>query len=172
MWIASRPAPRVPWLAFGAWLLFGVISAAAALAGEKREFSAGSPPSKTPERFALSVRVTGLENDTGRVAVALFASADAFPEQKRALRGQLTRIQKGRASVTFPDLPPGRYAVAVLHDENENSKMDFNFLGMPLEGYGFSNDASAPFGPPSFDDAAFRLGARPSFVTVKVRYFF
>jgi uncharacterized protein (DUF2141 family) len=49
--------------------------------------------------------------------------------------------------------------------------MDFNFLGMPLEGYGFSNDASAPFGPPSFDDAAFRLGARASFVAVKVRYF-
>jgi uncharacterized protein (DUF2141 family) len=59
----------------------------------------------------------------------------------------------------------------VLHDENENSKMDFNFLGMPLEGYGFSNDASGTFGPPSFEDAAFRLKARPSAVSIKARYF-
>ena len=63
------------------------------------------------------------------------------------------------------------YAVAVLHDENDNAKMDFNFLGMPLEGYGFSNDASALFGPPSFSAAAFRLTARASHVSVKIRYF-
>jgi len=81
------------------------------------------------------------------------------------------RIEQKRVSVTFSDLRPGVYAVAVLHDENENSKMDFNLLGMPLEGYGFSNDASALFGPPSFKDAAFTLKARPSAVSIKTRYF-
>jgi uncharacterized protein (DUF2141 family) len=122
-------------------------------------------------RAQLTVRVTHLSNDKGRVAVALFASAADFPKQERALLGQLARISQRRASVTFRDLRPGTYAVAVLHDENENSKMDFNFLGMPLEGYGFSNDASAMFGPPSFEDAAFRLKARPSAVAIKARYF-
>lgn len=121
---------------------------------------------------ALTVRVNGLNNDRGRVAVALFASSEAFPDQKRALAGQLAKIEKGRAVVRFAGLSPGLYAVAVLHDENENAKMDFNFLGMPLEGYGFSNDASAPFGPPSFEDAAFQLKPRDSFVPVRVRYFF
>jgi uncharacterized protein (DUF2141 family) len=179
MWFRSRQAMRALRLAFGGWLFCGVVSGAGAAAPEATDArgsarggsGSGAQPGKAPERFPLTVRVSQLENDKGRVAVALFASADDFPDQKRALSGQLTRIQKGSASVTFTDLLPGRYAVAVLHDENENSKMDFNLLGMPLEGYGFSNDASAPFGPPSFDDAAFRLRARPSVVAVKVRYF-
>jgi uncharacterized protein (DUF2141 family) len=120
---------------------------------------------------SLTVRISELESDKGRVAVALFASSQDFPDQKRASAGKLTRISGGRASVTFTNLRPGIYAVAVLHDENENSKMDFNFLGMPLEGYGFSNDASAPFGPPSFAAAAFKLVPRNSFVAIKTRYF-
>jgi uncharacterized protein (DUF2141 family) len=137
---------------------------------------AGTPvaadPAKQPtERAQLTVRVTELSNDKGRVAVALFASADGFPKQERAVSGRLAKINQKRASVTFRDLRPGVYAIAVLHDENENSKMDFNFLGMPLEGYGFSNDASGTFGPPSFEDAAFRLKARPSAVSIKARYF-
>jgi uncharacterized protein (DUF2141 family) len=120
---------------------------------------------------ALTVRVGGLENDRGRVAVALFASAEAFPDQKRATAGHLAKIEKGRAAVRFTGLRPGVYAVAVLHDENENDKMDFNFLGMPLEGYGFSNDASATFGPPSFQAASFRLQPRNSFIPIRMRYF-
>jgi uncharacterized protein (DUF2141 family) len=126
---------------------------------------------QAPQLGSLVVREQGLESDRGRVAVALFASASDFPDQKRALRGQLSAIKNGRASVTFRDLKPGVYAAAILHDENQNSKMDFNWLGMPVEGYGFSNDASAPFGPPSFEDAAFRLSARPSGIKVKMRYF-
>jgi uncharacterized protein (DUF2141 family) len=150
-------------------LLTGAAPAAprAAAAEQGKDGSAG----KDAAGVALTVRVSGLNNDRGRVAVALFASAEAFPDQKRALVGQMTRIQKGKASVRFANVRPGVYAVAVLHDENENSKMDFNFLGMPLEGYGFSNDASAMFGPPSFEAASFKLAARDSFVPVKVRYF-
>jgi uncharacterized protein (DUF2141 family) len=117
------------------------------------------------------VRVTQLRNDRGTLAVALFASAKDFPDQRRALAGRLTRIRGGRAAVRFDGLRPGEYAVAVLHDENQNNEMDFNFLGMPLEGYGFSNDASALFGPPSFAAAAFRLRPRPSSITVQTRYF-
>ncbi|MEY4547188.1 MAG: hypothetical protein RL685_3383 [Pseudomonadota bacterium] len=118
----------------------------------------------------LTVRIAGLRNERGSVAVALFATARGFPEQQRAIAGQLARIESGRAAVTFSGVRPGVYAVAVLHDENDNAKMDFNFLGMPLEGYGFSNDASAVLGPPSFAAAAFRLSPRPSYVAVKVRY--
>ena len=129
------------------------------------------PRSAKPPTAALMVKVSGLRNDQGRVAVALFSSAAAFPRQEKALRGQLVRISRGRAAVTFRDLAPGTYAVAVLHDENDNAKMDFNFLGMPLEGYGFSNDAAALFGPPSFGSAAFRLLARPSVVSISARYF-
>jgi uncharacterized protein (DUF2141 family) len=129
----------------------------------------GAPP---PAGGAnLTVRVKGLKNDRGQVAVALFDSDANFPRQERALRGQVVRIAGGRAQVTFADLRPGTYAVAILHDENQNQKMDFNFLGMPLEGYGFSNDASALFGPPSFESAAFRLLPRASAISISGRYF-
>jgi len=131
-----------------------------------------SPPAEPAAAgVPLTIRVSELKNDRGRVAVALFASAEDFPDQKKALAGKLTRIEHGRAAVTFTDLRPGVYAVAVLHDENENAKMDFNFLGMPLEGYGFSNDAPVTFGPPSFEAAAFKLSPRPSYMPIKMRYF-
>jgi uncharacterized protein (DUF2141 family) len=147
--------------------------AAPGAAAGSHQAEAGPPePTHAEQGFPLTVRVSQLRNARGRVAVALFASPSDFPDQKRALAGQLAKIDKGRAAVTFTGLKPGLYAVAVLHDENDNEKMDFNFLGMPLEGYGFSNDASAPFGPPSFEAAAFKLTPRPSYIPVKVRYFF
>ena len=129
------------------------------------------PPAERAGGVELTVRVKGLKNDRGQVAVALFDSAASFPRQERALRGQVVRIAGGRSQVTFAYLQPGTYAVAILHDENQNQKMDFNFLGMPLEGYGFSNDASALFGPPSFERAAFRLLPRASAISINGRYF-
>jgi uncharacterized protein (DUF2141 family) len=126
---------------------------------------------RTDADFTLTVALSGARNDKGRLAVALFASKDDFPRQERALRGQLAPIARGSAVVTFRGLAPGVYAVAVLHDENSNSKMDFNFLGMPLEGYGFSRDAPVSFGPPSFEAAAIRLVARHSRSSIRLRYF-
>jgi uncharacterized protein (DUF2141 family) len=131
----------------------------------------GSEAAPPPALVDLTVRVQALKNGRGQVAVALFASASGFPQRERAIRGELARIEGGRSQVTFRALRPGTYAVAILHDENENAKMDFNFLGMPLEGYGFSNDVSALFGPPSFERAAFRLLPRPSAVSITARYF-
>jgi uncharacterized protein (DUF2141 family) len=163
----AQGSERVPRRA--TWVQCAVIGLAGTLVGGATAAERGAGG---PERVALTVRINGLSNDRGSVAVALFASADAFPDQKRALAGQLAKIEKGRAAVRFAGLRPGTYAVAVLHDENQNSKMDFNFLGMPLEGYGFSNDASAPFGPPSFKAAAFELTPRDSFIPVRMRYFF
>jgi uncharacterized protein (DUF2141 family) len=60
--------------------------------------------------------------------------------------------------VTVPDLPPGRYAVAAYVDNNRNGKQDKNFLGVPKEDYGFSNEARGRFGPPDFAEAAFDIG--------------
>ena len=58
---------------------------------------------------------------------------------------------------TFENIPAGSYAVAVLHDENKNEKMDFNLVGIPKEAYGFSNNAKGFMAPPKFSDAAIRL---------------
>jgi len=162
--IASLARPfRLRAVAFG---LAGAVAASL-----DRPSAAAESSREGPATGALTVRVSQLRNDRGKVAVALFASAKDFPDQRRALAGRLTRIRNGRATVRFDGLRPGEYAIAVLHDENQNNEMDFNILGMPLEGYGFSNDASALFGPPSFAAAAFRLRPRPSAITVQTRYF-
>lgn len=118
----------------------------------------------------LAVKVKGLRNDRGNVAVALFDSAKAFPDQARAVTGKVVAPSKGEALVIFEGLSPGLYAVAVLHDENANGKMDFNLIGIPTEGYGFSNDASAPFGPPSFEAAAFRLRVDAGEIAITAKY--
>lgn len=121
--------------------------------------------------FTLTIALSEARNDKGQLVVGLFASKADFPQQGRAVRASKVTLARGNAIVTFQGLEPGVYAIAVLHDENSNSKMDFNFLGMPLEGYGFSNDAPVSFGPPSFEDAAFKLVARRSRVPIRVRYF-
>lgn len=74
----------------------------------------------------------------------------------------------GEVVLVFSDVPAGRYAVSVYHDENDNNKLDRNFIGIPSEGYGFSRDAKGHRGPPGFDDAAFdvRDGANELAVTL------
>jgi uncharacterized protein (DUF2141 family) len=70
--------------------------------------------------------------------------------------------------VTVGNLPPGRYALAVFHDVNDNGKLDTNLLSMPTEPWGFSRDAVGNFGPPSFDQAAVELAGQGASITIKV----
>jgi uncharacterized protein (DUF2141 family) len=120
---------------------------------------------------SLTLEVSGLRNNRGNLAIALFDSAATFPDHKQARHAALVRSSQKPVKVVFSGLKPGKYAAAVLHDENQNNQMDFNFLGMPLEGYGFSNDAPVLFGPPSFAAAAVTLSPKPTRAPIKLRYF-
>jgi uncharacterized protein (DUF2141 family) len=132
--------------------------------------SANAAPQTNDAELTLVVSVTGLRNDSGHVAIAVFDNSNNFPKQERALRGATAKIVEGTANVSFPHLAAGRYAVAVLHDENTNHRMDFNWLGMPREGFGFSRDAKVRFGPPSFEAAAFGLTSSHR-IGIRARYF-
>jgi uncharacterized protein (DUF2141 family) len=66
-------------------------------------------------------------------------------------------VTADKVMYTFSDVPSGEYALAVYHDVNGNKEFDKNVLGIPQEDYAFSNNASSPFGPPSFEKAKFRL---------------
>lgn len=170
-WLLEEPKGRKMRSLSRAFRLALPLSAAALCVSATAVPAADEARRREGESFRLTVEVKDLRNDKGRVAVALFDSAEDFPKQERAFAGKLAPIRERRAVVRFDGLRPGIYALAVLHDENQNSKMDFNFVGIPLEGYGFSNDASAPFGPPSFEAAAFRLRPRPSALPIRIRYF-
>ena len=80
-------------------------------------------------------------------------------------------LVSGEAKVVVRDIDPGVYAVQAFHDENGNFDLDRNFLGLPKEGMGFSNDAPMRFGPPSFDDAAIEIGAAGAATRLRLRYF-
>lgn len=117
----------------------------------------------------LVVEMRGFRNQKGSALVALFASKDGFPENgDKAVRKVAVPIQKGSAVAVLNDVKPGTYAVAVMHDEDNDRKLKKGAFGIPKEGYGASNDARSRFGPPKFDDAKFAI--RPGRkVTARIR---
>lgn len=110
----------------------------------------------------LEVSVTGLENDSGEVRVAVFASEKGWPEDDaQAIRRVVVKIVKGVATVTFDDLPAGTYAAVAFHDLDGDGKLKKGAFGAPKEPWGASNGARGTFGP-KFSDAAFRVPAKLS----------
>lgn len=89
---------------------------------------------------------------------------------RSATNVMVIKVRASQARCDFEDIPPGTYALAVIHDENMNGVLDTNALGIPREGYGFSNDARAWFGPPSFADASFHYDGRGVDLTIAMHY--
>jgi uncharacterized protein (DUF2141 family) len=120
----------------------------------------------------IHVHVLNIRNSTGTVACALFESPDGFPTDylRVATNIMMIRVRKARARCDFEDIPPGTYAIAVIHDENMNGKLDTNWLGIPTEGYGFSRDAKRLIGVPSFAAASFPYDGRNLDLTVSLHY--
>lgn len=120
----------------------------------------------------MHVKILNIRNSTGTVACALFDSAEGFPEEylRMATNVMIIKIRKDQARCDFEDIPPGTYAMAVVHDENMNGKLDTNFLGIPLEGYGFSNDAKGPLGAPPFSAASFHYNGQNVELTMSLHY--
>ena len=120
----------------------------------------------------LVVNMTGFRNSNGQAAVAVFNAQEGFPsDAAKAVRKQLVRIENGRAIATFNDVPPGSYAVSVLHDENGNGVMDKSLLGKPKEGYGVSNNAKARgFSAPSYESATFSLQPPGRDLIIQIHY--
>ena len=98
------------------------------------------------------MKVLNISNSVGTTGCALFESADGFPVEylRYATNIIVIKIRDAQARCHFVDIPPGTYALVVIHDENRNGKLDTNWLGLPKEGYGFSSDAKATFSAPSF----------------------
>jgi len=121
----------------------------------------------------LTVRVTGARNAKGKIRVALFRDGKGFPnDASQAVHTKAANIdlQTLGAQVVFADLPAGVYAVSVFHDENMNEKLDKNFMGVPKEGYGASNNPKKKMGPPNFDETKFQLGVADQSVEIKLMY--
>ena len=121
----------------------------------------------------LKVTVVKLDSNDGVVLVSLFKDGNGYPDDAtKAFGKEKAYIVEKTATIIFKSVPPGSYALAILHDENNNKKMDKNMLGIPKEGYGFSNNASAPFGPPSYKKAGFsHTASKQTDIQIKAKYF-
>ncbi len=117
----------------------------------------------------LTVVVTGLESDAGHVRVALLDSEAAFDDDAPPLRTASAKPAAGRATVVFEGIAHGTYAVKIFHDRNDNEELDTNFVGIPREPIGFSNDAMGRFGPPSYDDVTFPFDAPAATIEIASR---
>jgi uncharacterized protein (DUF2141 family) len=119
-------------------------------------FSAIAAGAQPAEPTNIHVDITGLISDKGQVQCALFASTEGFPKNSsKAVAHTSSSISNRHASCDFANVAPGNYAISVFHDENANGKLDSNFIGMPREGVGASNNVKPHFGPPKFKDASF-----------------
>jgi uncharacterized protein (DUF2141 family) len=120
----------------------------------------------------IHVKVLNIKNSVGNVACALFESPAGFPVEflRYATNIMAIKIRDAQARFCFLDIPPGTYALAVIHDENMNGKLDTNWLGVPKEGYGFSNDAKAALSAPSFSAATFIYDGETLELTITLHY--
>ena len=119
----------------------------------------------------VTVVAKNLRNDRGVVRACLTGQAERFPNCDDKSRSfQVVGEAADTVTLVFRDVPPGRYAVALLHDENGNGKADRAAMMIPTEGFGFSRDAPVRMGPPKFDQAAFAIDGGEVSQTVKMRY--
>lgn len=120
-----------------------------------------SAPSATVE-----VGFTGLRNTRGAVHACLTRNPSHFPDCKSDPLALKRTVQASAGHIDFKGVSPGRYALAIFHDENANLKLD-KFLGIPKEGFGFSRNPVVRFGPPQFDKVSMDLA--PGFARTSVR---
>ncbi len=103
----------------------------------------------------ITIEITNISSNDGKMMVGLYDSEENWLKNTKMLL--IGTIKNGECKVIFEDVPNGIYAVSSYHDENDNDKLDTNFLGIPKEDTGSSNNAPARMGPPKWEDAKFKI---------------
>lgn len=104
---------------------------------------------------SIEIEIHNFESNKGQALVGLYNSEGTY--LKEEFKSKIVKITNNKAMLSFDDLPDGFYAVTVVHDEDGNEDLTTNFLGIPTERIGSSNDAPARFGPPKWKDAMFEI---------------
>ena len=125
----------------------------------------------------LTVEVNGLQGQEGNVCFKVFSGSPGFPNDNDSavqrtcvpIADNLPEDPEDPFAHTFENLEAGSYAAAIYHDRNADEQLNRGALGIPVEGYGFSNDAPAVTGPPEFGDAVFIIGNNTT-VPIQMRY--
>ena len=105
----------------------------------------------------LVVAVTGAQSDTGKIRCALFSAEDGFPSETASANVRSIDPSLEELVCRYEDVAPGTYAVSVVHDINDSGGLDKNFVGIPKEPWGVSNNVRPTMRAPHFDEATFEL---------------
>ena len=119
----------------------------------------------------IHVHVHGIRNADGTVKAALYGpDPNTFLVKGKKADKEREPAEEGSMTLCMAAPEMGRYAVVVYHDENDNHKFDRNFVGLPIEGFGVSNDPTLFLAPPSFEEAAFEVNGDLTNVEVEIKY--
>jgi uncharacterized protein (DUF2141 family) len=144
--------------------LLALLSALLAIASSRA-------PGGTARVGVIEAHVIRLRNNRGQVICTLFTPSDKFPDRSHKGMTIAAPIQNGQAICRFKDLPYGNYAVVAFHDENHDGEFNQNWLGMPKEGFGFSENPGT-LKKPTFDDARLSLNQQVVRLIIRLNYWF
>ncbi len=124
-----------------------------------------------PDAPTINVEIIKLRNNKGVVQVTLYDKEDDFlkDDSKTAITVRVD-IEDQKAVCEFTGIKPGKYAIALMHDEDKNGEMKTNFIGLPKEGIGMSRNAKPRFGPPKWKDAVFTVGEEDVSLEISMLY--
>lgn len=119
----------------------------------------------------LTVKMSGIKSNKGEIRLAFFTSEKEFEDEKPKIMKYVSKkgMQNGCLTAKFTDIPPGKYGVAMLDDENKNGEMDYVFF-IPTEGFGFSDFYLSGLNKPHLSDFIFTFGKTDKTVSIKLRY--
>ncbi|QAA82040.1 DUF2141 domain-containing protein [Aequorivita sp. H23M31] len=111
------------------------------------------------ENKELTITISNIKNIEGELVLGLYNNGDRFLEAGEAYKTISRKVESSSEVIVIKNLPLGTYAVSLYHDKNSNGKCDRNFVGIPKEPYGFSNNFKPKFSAPKFEDCKFEFSS-------------
>jgi uncharacterized protein (DUF2141 family) len=146
-------------------ILAGVIICAACASVMRADLPTTQPLAR------LTIEVTDVRRHEGQLIFGVFTSADGFPTRSEKSVNWQTKPADADTVVFTCELPPGQYGASVLHDENSNTRMDKNLIGIPKEGYGVTNNPKPARRAATFKESLFTLPPEGTKLTISIQYF-
>lgn len=129
-----------------------------------------SSSEKPEEKCTLSVELTNIRNKEGSLFIFLYNYENQFPDNPfKYFEVKKANINNNRMLVNIPNMDKGHYAISIVDDENDNDDLD-RFLGIPTEGYGFSNNVKPLLSMPNYSDLLFELDQNWLKLNLKLQY--
>ena len=122
------------------------------------------------DKGSFKITISGIRNSKGKISVGIYNKKENFPKENAVYKNIEGKISDGKCTLLVDNLPIGFYSIVLLHDENENKVMDYNWIGIPQEGFGFSRNPNVKFRAPTFDETKIELNKTMEEVNVMMKY--